>query len=38
MPQLAKMAGNRLIVQQSVDVRHGLPKDTASQRIGKLFK
>jgi PII-like signaling protein len=38
MPQLAKMAGNRLIVQQSVEVRHGLPKDTASQRIGKLFK
>lgn len=38
MPKLAEMVGDRLIVQENVDVRHGLPGDAASQRIKKLFK
>lgn len=38
LPKLAEMVGDRLIVCENVDVRHGLPADAASQRIAKLFK
>jgi uncharacterized protein len=38
MPQLSEMVGDRLIVQETIDVRHGLPGDSAAQRISKFFK
>ena len=38
LPKLADMVGERLIVQETVDVRHGLPADSTPQRIAKLFK
>ena len=38
LPKLAEMVGDRLIVQEPIDVRHGLPSDTTAQRIAKLFK
>lgn len=38
LPKLAEMVGKRLIVEETVEVRHGLPGDSPSQHIKKLFK
>ncbi len=39
LPHLAEMVGERLIVQESIDVRHGLPADAPlSKTISKIFK
>lgn len=39
LPQLVEMVGNRLIVQEAVQVLHGLPGDSSlSKSISRLFK